>query len=343
MKISYKNHRLEFKRPAGTSRSVLYHNNVWIIRIEKNDKLGFGECNPLVGLSIDDREDFEVILKDVISEFEKKGKIDLDILDDYPAMKFGFESALLDLTTEGEMILFPSDFTKGKRSILINGLLWMGEKQFMLEQLSEKLKLGFNCIKLKIGAIDFEQEIDVLKEIRKNYSAEEIEIRVDANGAFTINEALDKLQRLSAYDIHSIEQPIAVGQWNEMEELCKRSPIPIALDEELIPLRSKKERYALIKKVKPDYIILKPSLLGGFGDCDEWITIAEEANVKWWLTSALESNIGLNSIAQYSFSKGVTIPQGLGTGGLYSNNYASPLHILNGELFYDPDKSWGKI
>lgn len=343
MKINYKKHILEFITPAGTSRSVLHTNAIWIIRIEDNGRVGYGECNPLEGLSLDHSDDFEVILKNFIINFEEEGHIKMDLLSDYPAMKFAFESALLDMNTNGKMILFPSEFTRGESSIAINGLLWMGSKDYMLEQLGKKIKEGFSCIKMKIGAIDFQHEIDVLTAIRKNYSSNDIEIRVDANGAFKAEEALDKLKVLSSFDIHSIEQPIAVGQWKEMKYLCENSPISIALDEELIPLRNKKDRIDLIRVVKPDYIILKPSLLGGFEDCDEWIDIAERSGVKWWMTSALESNIGLNAIAQYSYAKGVTMPQGLGTGGLYANNYPSPMYISNGNLFYDPNKSWENL
>lgn len=343
MKISYNKHILEFITPAGTSRSILHSNTVWIIRIEEKGRVGYGECNPLEGLSLDHSDDFELTLNNFISGFEKGGQLKMDVLRDFPAMKFAFESALLDMNTNGRMILFPSDFTRGERSIPINGLLWMGAKEYMLEQLGKKLEEGFSCIKMKIGAIDFQHEIDVLTEIRKNYSAADIEIRVDANGAFKAEEALDKLKILSSFDIHSIEQPIAVGQWKEMKYLCENSPISIALDEELIPLRDKKDRLDMITMVNPDYIILKPSLLGGFEDCDEWIDIAERSGVKWWITSALESNVGLNAIAQYSYAKGVTMPQGLGTGGLYSNNYPSPLYISNGNLFYDPQKSWENL
>lgn len=343
MKISWQKQTLIFKRAVGTSRSILDLNDVWYVKIENDGRVGVGECNPLVGLSLDDRPDFEVLLDQFVDEFNKTMHIDLARLNDYPAMKFAFESALLDLKMGGTKVLFPSKFTQGEASMSINGLLWMGSKKFMLDQLNEKLNAGFSCIKMKIGAIDFNEELAILKEIRANFTSSQIELRVDANGAFKSSEAMGKLDKLAAFEIHSIEQPIEVGQWEEMKELVKNSPIPIALDEELIPLRKKEERLEMLQQIKPDYIILKPSLVGGFADCDEWIELAEANNIKWWMTSALESNIGLNAIAQYAYSKDVVLPQGLGTGALYSNNIDSPLYISKGALFSDPNKKWGKL
>ena len=343
MNISYQHKRLVFKRPAGTSRSVLSYNDVWYVLIERNGRIGVGECNPLQGLSLDDRPDFEDLLAHFVNDFNNSGTVDLDSLVDLPAMKFGFESALLDLEMGGKKLLFPSEFTNGNASMSINGLLWMGTQSYMLEQLEEKLMQGYSCIKMKIGAINFEEELDIIKRIRNTYSADEIEIRVDANGAFPSEQALEKLNALAQFDIHSIEQPIAPGKWDDLEDLISKTPLPIALDEELIPIRKKEERLFLLQKLKPHYIIIKPSLLGGFADSDEWIDLAEKVGVKWWLTSALESNIGLNAIAQYAFSKNVSLPQGLGTGSLYRNNIESPLYISNASLYYDPSKKWGKI
>jgi o-succinylbenzoate synthase len=343
MNISYQHKRLVFKRPAGTSRSILRYNDVWYVIIESDGRIGVGECNPLVGLSVDDRPDFEEVLADHVNTFNRMGSVELDTLSNFPAMKFGFESAMLDLEMGGKHLLFPSAFTEGKKSISINGLLWMGSKKYMLEQLEQKLLDGYSCIKMKIGAINFQEELDIIKKIRKSYSADEIEIRVDANGAFSSDEALDKLAALAQLQIHSIEQPIAARKWDDMEKLILQTPIPIALDEELIPVRETAERVALLQQLKPHYIILKPSLLGGFSECDEWINIAEKEGVEWWMTSALESNIGLNAIAQYAFSKKVSLPQGLGTGSLYKNNVDSPLYIKDAALFYDPSKEWGKL
>lgn len=343
MKIYWKKHRLVFKRAAGTSRSILLHNDVYYIFMETEDAVGIGECNPLKGLSIDDLENYSEILNDFCKKFAAKQDVELSILNDFPSMKFGFETALLDLKTGGKKLLFPSNFTQGLESIPINGLLWMGSKEYMLEQLEEKIKSGFTCIKMKIGAINFEDELQILEEIRQNYDDSKIEIRVDANGAFRADQALDKLKRLAKFNIHSIEQPIAVNQWNEMSKLVKKSPIAIALDEELIGLKNREIKEDMIRKIKPDFIILKPSLLGGLKSSDEWIAIANENNIAWWLTSALESNIGLNAISQYAFSKNVKMPQGLGTGGLYTNNIASPLRISKGELFYDQNENWGDL
>ena len=339
-RIRIKNRVLNFKLPAGTSRGVLLDKQVWYVILEEDGKVGIGECNPLKGLSIDDIPDFEVWLVGFAKTFELNQEIDLDLLNSYPAMKFGFEMALKDLENNQKCLLYPSDFTEGNRSIPINGLVWMGDKKFMLKQIAEKFKEGFDCIKLKIGAINFDEELELIKFIRDRFSPEQIELRVDANGAFHPNEALSKLKALSKFQIHSIEQPIKHGQWLEMASLCKNSPIPIALDEELIAVRNKVERMELLQTINPDYIILKPSLLGGFEDTNQWIELAESAGIKWWITSALESDIGLNAIAQYTFTKNNSLPQGLGTGKLYTNNIPSPLYIKKGRLHLGVSKEW---
>jgi len=248
--------------------------------------------------------------------------------------------ALKDLQTQHPMIFFPSPFTKGEQAMDINGLIWMGEKDFMFSQVEQKLEQGFDCIKLKIGAIDWKEELSLLKHIRKRFPAERVELRVDANGAFTAKNALGKLEELAELKIHSIEQPIKAGQWNAMANLCNNSPVPVALDEELIGITECKIKNELIEKVQPQYIILKPSLLGGFNESEEWIDIAEKFDTGWWVTSALESNVGLNAIAQWTFTFGNTMPQGLGTGKLYTNNISAPLEISNGQLHYNPDKEW---
>src|SRR5690606_9836442 len=235
---------------------------------------------------------------------------------------------------------FPSEFTRGEAAIPINGLVWMGDNLFMKEQISEKLKQGFTCIKMKIGAIDFKTELELLKSIRKEFSASEVELRVDANGAFSKNEALEKLKVLSDLKLHSIEQPIKQGQWQEMARLCEETPLPIALDEELIGVFSEEEKSNLLDTIKPQFIILKPSLIGGFRGSDSWIKLGEKHNAGWWITSALESNVGLNAISQYTFTKNSKLPQGLGTGSLYTNNIDSPLQVSKGELKYDPSKVW---
>lgn len=343
MKITWKKHTLLFKRPAETSRNILTENTVYYVIIEHAGLQGIGECNPLTGLSLDDRPDFEDLLNYFTQLFEDNQQIELALINDLPAMKFAFECALLDLKNKGRKIFFDSDFTNGKRSIPINGLLWIGTKKFMLEQLEEKLEDGFSCIKMKIGAIDFNQEITILNEIRNRFDKSEIEIRVDANGSLNTETALSQLASLAVFDIHSIEQPIATGHWKEMHKLARISPIPIALDEELIPIRDKAEREKLLLSIMPQYIILKPSLLGGFEDCNEWISIAESLGIKWWMTSALESNIGLNAIAQYAAIKDNDMPQGLGTGSLYVNNIDSPLTIEKGRLVFDGANKWGDI
>ncbi len=340
IRIRIKNRVLKFKIPAGTSRGVLMDKQVWYVIIDKDENVGIGECNPLKGLSLDDIPDFEERLIDLAKTFESNQKIEFALLDKYPAMKFGFEMALKDLEHNQKCLLYPSYFTEGKRSISINGLVWMGDKKFMLEQITKKFNEGFTCIKLKIGAIDFDEEIELLKFIRDRFSSEQIELRVDANGAFKPDEALNKLNILSKFQIHSIEQPIKQGQWIEMANLCKYSPISIALDEELIVVRDKEKRNEMLKTIRPDYIILKPSLLGGFADTDQWIEMSELLGIKWWITSALESDIGLNAIAQYTFTKNNSLPQGLGTGTLYTNNIPSPLFINDGQLLLGEVEKW---
>ena len=331
---------MHFKRPAGTSRGVLHDKPVWYIVLEEGDKKGIGECNPLVGLSLDDRPDFEDILQNFVRLFAQNQHIDLRLLEEYPAMKFGFEMALHDFNTPGRCMFFPSEFTRGNAVIPINGLVWMGKSDFMFEQLEEKLDAGFNCIKMKIGAIDFISELDILKSIRSRFTPEQIELRVDANGAFLPGDALEKLKRLSEFQIHSIEQPIKQGQWDEMATLCRVSPLPIALDEELIAIRNMELRLKMLQTIHPDYIILKPSLLGGFSDTNQWIDLAKSLNINWWITSALESNIGLNAIAQFTFIKNNPLPQGLGTGSLYTNNIISPLCVNKGNLLVDKIQDW---
>lgn len=340
MKADYKRHILKFRRPSGTSRGIMTEKETWFIILEKDGKRGIGECGLLRSLSIDDRPDYELKLKWACANIDLGEAALWKALSDFPSIQFGLETAFRSLEAEDPYLLFPSAFTKGKESIPINGLVWMGEEPYMKQQIEEKLQQGFNCIKLKIGAIDFEKEVGLLRFIRENFSSKEIEIRVDANGAFSINEALDKLNKLSHFKLHSIEQPIRKQQHDSMSELCKNTPLPIALDEELIGVIGIENKEALLQKIKPQYIILKPSLVGGFRGSKEWIDLAEKYNIGWWITSALESNIGLNAIAQWTYLLNNPMPQGLGTGALYTNNFDSPLEVKNGQLWYNPELCW---
>lgn len=340
MNVTYKKYTLNFKRPSGTSRGVMTEKETWFIILEKDGKRGIGECGLLRGLSIDDRPDYEEKLQWACDNIHLGEERLWEELIEFPSIQFGLETAFRSLEVETPYLLFPSAFTKGEEDIAINGLVWMGEEANMKQQIEEKLAQGFNCIKLKIGAIDFEKELGLLRFIRSNFSAEEIEIRVDANGAFTANEALGKLSQLSSFQLHSIEQPIKQHQQEAMAGLCKKTPLPIALDEELIGVFSFADKEALLQKILPQYIILKPSLVGGLRGSKEWIGLAEKYNIGWWVTSALESNIGLNAIAQWTFLQNNPMPQGLGTGALYTNNFDSPLVVNNGRLCYDSETEW---
>jgi len=340
LNATYKKYTLNFKRPGGTSRGVLHTKETWFLEIKDNEKRGIGECGLLRGLSIDDRPDYEEKLKWVCENIHL-GEHELQKeLTAFPSIQAGLEMAFLSLKEKHPFILFPSKFTEGKAKIPINGLVWMGDKVFMKTQIREKIDAGFKCIKMKIGAIDFETEMELLTSIRAEFSPEEIELRVDANGAFAPAEALEKLKRLSDLQIHSIEQPVKAGQWELMASLCEKTPLPIALDEELIGIFDLEEKKTLLQTIKPQYIILKPSLIGGFRASDSWISLAEAQGAGWWITSALESNIGLNAIAQYTFTKNNPMPQGLGTGGLYTNNIDSPLEVNGQYLQYNPSGNW---
>ncbi|MEG3659137.1 o-succinylbenzoate synthase [Arenibacter palladensis] len=342
MKATYKKYILEFKRPSGTSRGIMTHKETFFIILEQDKRFGIGECGILRGLSVDDVPGYEDKLKWTCDNIHLGKDQLLKALMQYPSIQFGVEQAFLSLNSEDPYLLYPSEFTQNNSPIAINGLIWMGDELFMHQQIQKKLEEGFKCIKLKIGAIDFEKEIALLKSIRNTYSEKEIEIRVDANGAFIPSEAMAKLERLSLYGLHSIEQPIKAGNTKEMKELCSNTPIPIALDEELIGITDVTEKEKLLQIIRPQYIILKPSLVGGFKGSMEWIKIAEKLNIKWWVTSALESNIGLNAIAQWTFTLNNPLPQGLGTGGLYTNNFKCPLKVKNGTISYEQDGSWEK-
>ncbi|WP_397362888.1 o-succinylbenzoate synthase [Olleya sp. R77988] len=340
MKATYYKHILQFKQPSGTSRGVLKTKETWFIIIEDESKRGIGECGILRGLSIDDRPDYEAQLKKTCDNINM-GFDWLYILNiEFPSIQIGLEMAFKSFEAENKFILFPSKFTNSEDSISINGLIWMGSKGFMKQQIEDKISSGFSCIKLKIGAIDFQTELDILKEIRQNFSESDIELRVDANGAFTPNDALEKLKRLSDFKLHSIEQPIKAGQFENMAKLCQNTPLPIALDEELIGVFDTIKKQKILDTINPQYIILKPSFIGGFKGTDDWITLAEKQNIGWWITSALESNVGLNAIAQYTYIKQSTLPQGLGTGSLFTNNIMSPLQVKNGTLQYNKLTNW---
>jgi o-succinylbenzoate synthase len=340
IKANYKKYILNFKNPSGTSRGILRTKETWFIILKENGKIGVGETGLFRGLSIDDISNYEDKLIWVCNNIDLGLENLLKALYEFPSIQFGLEQAFLSLNSEDKFELFPSQFTRGEKSIPINGLVWMGEKDFMKNQIKEKLSIGFSCIKMKIGAIDFDTEIELLKSIRKEFSPNEIELRVDANGAFNPKDALEKLKILSELEIHSIEQPINQGQVNDMSELCAKTPLPIALDEELIGVFSSEEKKKLLKTIQPQYIILKPSLIGGFAGSKEWINLADQTNCGWWITSALESNIGLNAIAQFTDTLQSDLPQGLGTGGLFTNNFDSPLEVKNGTLQYNPKQNW---
>ena len=331
MTFSIQEKLLHFKQPAGTSRGVYTTRKIWLLTVEHDGRTAIGECAPLPQLSCDDIPDYEAVLRRFCDIIEATGSIPYDEMRNYPSMLFGVETALAQLSrTDG--LLYDTPFSHGEEGIPINGLVWMGTHDEMLSRLKEKLALGFRCVKLKIGAIDFAKELDLIQHIRKHFSREEVELRVDANGGFTPDVALERLQELARYDIHSIEQPIMTHQWSEMAQLCQLSPLPIALDEELIGVNSTDEKIRLLDTIKPQYIILKPSLHSGVAGTREWIALANERGIGSWITSALESNIGLNAIAQLAadiYGPQITMPQGLGTGMLFTDNIPMPLEIRN--------------
>lgn len=334
-------YRLDFKSPAGTSRGVMTQKISWMIVIsDENGQQGLGECGPLPGLSFDDRPDFGTRLLRLCEQFNQQEWATFEeSLLFYPAMRFGFEMALRDYVMGGKRLLFESDFTSAGAPQSINGLIWMGSEAFMQQQIADKLEQGFRCLKMKVGALDFETEIGLLKALRQRFPADVLELRVDANGAFSVDSAPERLKRLAEMELHSIEQPIKAGQPEAMAALCAQNILPIALDEELIGLTDPDQMADLLDQVKPPYIILKPTLLGGFEACEAWIAAAEARGIGWWVTSALESNIGLNAIVQWTATLNNPLPQGLGTGQLYTNNFASPLLVEQGKLWYLPERS----
>ncbi len=338
MQARFKKHRLYFKRPSGTSRGILTYKDSWFLVLHAHGKTGIGECSILEGLSPDDPQRIEAVLSSLCSALEAGNTLpDLTV---WPAIQMGLETALCSLEGTHSFSLYPSKFTQGKGAIPINGLVWMGTFESMNTQIRNLLKAGYNCIKLKIGALDFERELDLLAQLRKEFTEKEVILRVDANGAFQPDEALEKLKRLSEFEVHSIEQPIGINQWQKMADLCSKTPFPIALDEELIGPHTAESKQQLLEEIKPQFIILKPSLLGGFKEADQWIQYADNLAIGWWITSALESNIGLNAIAQWTYLKEVSGHQGLGTGSLFTNNISSPLRIKKGCLMLDNSLHW---
>lgn len=332
MKASYKRYLLEFKRPSGTSRGVLLDKETFILEISENGKTGIGECAVFRGLSFDDMPDYEDKLQWLCENIDKDFFYLKEELKEFPSIWFGYEQAVLNLKY-GDHLYFPTAFTEGKSAITINGLIWMEDISYMEEQIQDKLEKGFHCIKLKIG-VNWKEEHIVLQKLRAKFSKEQLELRVDANGGFSKEEAVSVLKQLADLDIHSIEQPIKAGNWDDMADLCATTPTPIALDEELIGVIDSGEKKKLLERINPQYIILKPALVGGFSGSDEWISLAEKQNIGWWITSALESNIGLNAIAQYTFTKKNPMPQGLGTGALFVNNFESSLELRNELLWF---------
>jgi o-succinylbenzoate synthase len=333
MIASFKKYTLQFKQASGTSRGVYTTRDTWFISLTDGTHTGIGECSPLPDLSIENISKMNSKLLQVCEEIEFFSSFPEELLA-WPSIQFGLETALLDLKNGGNQILFPSAFTRGEQGIPINGLIWMGTPEFMKQQIRTKLDAGFRSIKMKIGALDLETEFELLKSIRKEFSPEQITLRVDANGAYSYQVALENLKRLSDLQIHSIEQPIESGRWREMAELCRQSPVPIGLDEELIGISRRSEMQKLMETIRPAYLILKPSLHGGISGCEKWIEMAEKYNCGWWITSALESNIGLNAIAQWTFQLNPKGEQGLGTGQLFTNNFPSPLEIEGDRLWF---------
>ena len=328
--------RLHFKQPAGTSRGSYTTRDVWYLHLTSDkypDRVGIGECAPLPKLSCDDMQGYESVLAHICNEVTEQGGFSVESLRDYPSILFGLETAFRHLE-RGCFELWDTPFSRGEVGIPINGLIWMGDYKKMMEQIEAKMAVGFRCIKLKIGAINFEEELALLRFIRSHFSAKEVELRVDANGAFAPADAMEKLKRLAELDLHSIEQPIRAGQWEDMARLTAETPLPIALDEELIGINIPERKQCLLDSVHPQYIILKPSLHGGMAGGNEWIREAEKRNIGWWITSALESNIGLNAIAHWCATFNNPLPQGLGTGALFTNNVDMPLEVRKDSLWY---------
>jgi o-succinylbenzoate synthase len=338
----------KFNFKARTSRGLMKDKTSWFIKLwdsQAPSVFGLGECGPLPALSIDAGPDFESLLAGIINQFNEariqqplQVEISKFVPETLPSVVFGFETAVLDLHHGGQRIIYRNSFSDGQ-PIPINGLIWMGDMDFTMGQINTKIAEGFKCIKLKVGGLDFDRECDVLHYIRKRYFRENITIRLDANGAFKLDDALYKLEQLARFNVHSIEQPIKPGL-KEMEELCRKSQVPVAFDEELIGRHTQQEKFDLLKHLKPQFIVLKPTLHGGLKGCAEWITIAEELGIGWWITSALESSVGLNAICQFTANYKTDLYQGLGTGMIYENNFESPLEVREGHIYYNRGLPW---
>ncbi len=339
MKLEWSKYTLKFRQRAGTSRGVLTIKESYFLKLTDSHYTGIGECGLLKGLSVDDRPDYEARLnwlKDNLHlpEAELFGE-----LEEFPSIQFGLEMAIRDLQSR-DHIYFDTEFTRGEAGLPINGLIWMGDRRFMEEQIRKRIGEGFGVLKMKVGSLDIQTELSLLKALRESFPVSQLTIRVDANGAFDTDSVKPVLDELAKLEVHSIEQPLKPGQWQEMAAICEQSPIPVALDEELIGIFSNSERRRLISTINPPFIILKPSLIGGWRGSEEWISLAEEHNTDWWVTSALESNFGLNAIAQWNSTKNNPLPSGLGTGSLYTNNLDSPLQVRAGKLHYERSGSW---
>jgi o-succinylbenzoate synthase len=343
IQVSYRKKILTFIRPAETSRGILTQKPSWYIFLT-DDQVpgaeGIGECSIIPGLSRETEDMVDQEIEKVHRNINRGGMIDPSDLAGFPSLAFGIETALMDLKTGGKRILFPSAFTEGRTSVRINGLIWMGTKGYILKQVEEKLDQGYRCLKFKIGSRHVEDDLKLLKSLRKRFSEQELELRADANGAFSFDTALEIMKKLAELAVHSIEQPIKPGRWEEMARLCQDATVPVALDEELLEKENLEEKVQLVTRIHPQFLVLKPGLLGGFRQAMAYISLAKQENIGWWITSALESNIALNAIAQWAFIHGGSMVQGLGTGKLYRQNISSPLSVEGDRLFFRNGGTW---